>query len=133
MEKQKDYLKAHFLSLYCMVVADNDVSPLELQELYRIGHEYYGLTDVEINSAIISEGQAFYNPETLEDKVMYLYQMALIAAADGVIQQEEKVLLEKYVKKIGFHEDNASEISEFLMQEALAKTGIEDLLTRIID
>ncbi|MBR3765885.1 MAG: hypothetical protein IKL11_01840 [Muribaculaceae bacterium] len=99
MEKQKDYLKAHFLSLYCMVVADNDVSPLELQELYRIGHEYYGLTDVEINSAIISEGQAFYNPETLEDKVKYLYQMALIAAADGVIQQEEKVLLEKYVKK----------------------------------
>ena len=133
MEKQKDYLKAHFLSLYCMVVADNDVSPLELQELYRIGHEYYGLTDVEINSAVISEGQAFYNPETLEDKVKYLYQMALIAAADGVIQQEEKVLLEKYVKKMGFQEDNASEISEFLMQEALAKTGIEDLLTKIID
>ena len=131
MEKQKDYLKAHFLSLYCMVVADNDVSPLELQELYRIGHEYYGLTDMEINAAILSEGQAFYNPEKLEDKISYLYQMALIAAADGEIQPEEKILLEKYALKLGFQEENLLKISDLLLNEALSKTKIEDLFNKL--
>lgn len=131
MEKQKDYLKAHFLSLYCMVVADNEVSPLELQELYRIGHEYYGLTDAEINSAIISEGQAFYNPEKIDDKIQYLYQMALIAAADGVIQPEEKILLEKYAIKLGFQKENVHEISDFLMHEALLRTEQEDLFNKL--
>lgn len=128
---KKDCLKAHFLSLYCMVVVDNEVSPLELQELYRIGHEYYGLTPEEINSAIMTEGHAFYNPETREDKIRYLYQMALIAAADGKIQQEEKILLEKYAIKLGFQKENVSGISDFLMQEALSHTSIDDLLNKL--
>lgn len=131
MEKQTDYLKAHFLSLYCMIIADNEVSPLELQELYRIGREHYKLTDSEINSAIISEGRAFYNPEKLEDKISYLYDLALIAAADGEIQTEEKILLEKYALKLGFQKENVPEITEYLLNEALSNTKIEDLFNKL--
>ena len=74
-----------------MIVADQDVSTLELTELYRIGKEHYGLDDKEINFAIISEGPGFYSPERVEDKIKYLYELALIACADGKIEDEEKI------------------------------------------
>lgn len=124
----EEKLKSHFLSLYCMIVADQDVSTLELTELYRIGKEHYGLDDKEINFAIISEGPGFYSPERVEDKIKYLYELALIACADGKIEDEEKILLEKYALKFGFLDENINSIIDFLLKNAIQKNTLEKVL-----
>ena len=121
-------LKSHFLSLYCMVVADGDVAISELNELYRIAKEDYGLTQEEIEKAVLSGGSAFYIPETTEEKVKYLYYLALIAAADGVIVDAEKVLLKNYAKKFGFLDENTDEIVNILLKYAKGKKSIDEIL-----
>lgn len=124
-------LKKHFLSLYCMIVADLDVSPSELEELYRIGKEHYNLTDIEINQAIIGEGPAFYNPSTTEDKIKYLYELALIACADGKVEPEERILLEKYISQFGFLDENVSSIADFLIENVQKKEKPENIINSI--
>ena len=106
-----------------MVVADGDIAISELNELYRIAKDY-GLTQEEIEKAVLSGGSAFYIPETTEEKVKYLYDLALIAAADGVIVDAEKVLLKNYAKKFGFLDENTDEIVNILLEYAIEKNQL---------
>ena len=48
MEQELSKKKLQFLDLYCMVLADGIVHPKEMETLYRIGLENYGLTEDEI-------------------------------------------------------------------------------------
>ena len=121
-------LKSHFLSLYCMIVADGDVAISELNELYRIAREDYDLSQEEIEKAILSGGSAFYIPEATEEKIKYLYDLALIASADNVIADAEKVLLKNYAKKFGFLDENTDEIVNILLEYAQEKKSIDELL-----
>ncbi|MBD5329010.1 MAG: hypothetical protein HDS03_03860 [Bacteroides sp.] len=120
-------LKSHFLSLYCMIVADGDVAICELDEMYRIAREYYGLTQEEINKAVLSGGSAFYIPETAEEKVRYLYDLALIAVADG-LEEAEIVLLKNYAIKFGFLEENIDDLVDVLLEYAQRKASPEEVL-----
>ncbi|MBD5175963.1 MAG: hypothetical protein HDT05_00880 [Bacteroidales bacterium] len=120
-------LKSHFLSLYCMIVADGDVAISELDEMYRIARENYGLTREEIDKAILSGGSAFYIPESDEEKIRYLYDLALIAVADG-IEDSEIILLKKYAKKFGFIDANIDDLVNVLLDFAKQKTPVETIL-----
>ena len=111
-----------------MIVADGDVAISELNELYRIAREDYDLSQEEIEKAILSGGSAFYIPETTEEKIKYLYDLALIASADNVIADAEKVLLKKYAKKFGFLDENTDEIVNILLEYAQEKKSIDELL-----
>ena len=122
LKSMDERLKKHFLSLYCMVVADQDISPTELVELYRIGKEHYNLTDIEINNAILSEGTACYIPEKIEEKIIYLYELALIACADDTIKTEERILLEKYALMFGFERGIVQEKVNYLSENFNIKT-----------
>ena len=111
-----------------MIVADGDVAISELNELYRIAREDYDLSQEEIEKAILSGGSAFYIPETTEEKIKYLYDLALIASADNVIADAEKVLLKNYAKKFGFLDENTDEIVNILLEYAQEKKSIDELL-----
>ena len=39
MEQNNNIQKAHFLNLFHIALSDNEIDPLELKELYRIGDE----------------------------------------------------------------------------------------------
>lgn len=125
-------LKAHFLSLYCMIVADQEVSFEELEELYRIGTEYYNLTDSEINHVIMHEGTAFYNPQSYEDKISYLYELALIAYADGKIVPEEQTLLEKYAIRFGIAPEKVHDLIKILLSQACKKETKENVIRLVM-
>ncbi|MBQ7041116.1 MAG: TerB family tellurite resistance protein [Muribaculaceae bacterium] len=124
-------LKSHFLSLYCMIVSDNEVSPSELEELYRIAHQFYGYSEEEINSTVLSQGTALYNPDTIEEKLQYLYELALIACADGIIKQEEIQLLKYYALEFGFKKENIDEIVEFLIANAKEKNEVNEVILKL--
>lgn len=127
-----DTLKAHFLSLYCMVMADGIVSAKELETLYRIGRENYGLSTEEINKAIVSSGTSFLVPEEAEEKVRILYEMAEIAWADGDIDPTERNLLRRYATRLGFMEENAEAIADFMLQQVKEGKSFEEVKQAIV-
>ncbi|MDD7540508.1 MAG: hypothetical protein PUK03_08110, partial [Bacteroidales bacterium] len=56
-------LKSHFINIYCMILADGKVDQEEINSMYRIGREYYGVQPEELNQLIISGDVVFYKPE----------------------------------------------------------------------
>lgn len=100
-----------------MVLADGIVEAKELETLYRIGREDYHLTPEEINAAVTSAGTTFVMPDKLADRISILYEMAEIAWADGEIDETEKSLLARYAVRLGFKEENAEGIGEFMLQQ----------------
>lgn len=121
-------LRSHFLSLYRMIVADSEISTKEKIELYNIGKSYYGLTEEEINSVVFSDEVIFYIPETEEEKILYLYDLSLIAYANNVVAEEEKLLLYEYAKKYGVLENQVEELISFLLEKASQHKSHEEIL-----
>lgn len=129
----EELLKSRFLSLYCMVMADGVVDAKELEVLYRIGRENYGLASEEINAAVVSSGTSFVAPTKLEDRVSILYEMAEIAWADGEIEPAERSLLIKYAVRLGFLEENAEGIADFMLQQVKENVSEEDAIAAIVN
>lgn len=114
-----------------MVMSDGIVAAKELEALYRIGRDTYHLTPEEINQCVISSGTSFIIPETIEERIGILYEMAEIAWADGEIDQTEKNLLRRYILRLGFLEENADNIGEFMLQQVKDHVSLEDVLKNI--
>lgn len=118
--------QAQLLALYRMVLADGNVDPREITQLYRLGVEEFGLTEVEVQEAVFTENYAVYVPEDPLDKAIFLYQMALIAAADGEIADSERELLVFYIKAFDFNSDKAIEMADILLNYALQGLSVDE-------
>ena len=106
-----------FVELYRMVLADGIAHPKEMETLYRIGVENYGLTNEQITKEIAEESFSTFIPQTPEDKIKLLYELALIAWADGVIEESEKKLLKRYAILFGIKEELSDEFVDFLLKK----------------
>lgn len=131
MEQEK--LKSFFLALYSMVLADGIVEAKELESLYRIGRENYNLTSEEINKYVVSAGTTFIVPDRLEDRISLLYDLAEVAWADGEIDETERTLLARYVVRLGFLEENADEITDFMLKQVKDGISKEDVINEIVN
>jgi len=121
--------KKMFLGLYQMVLADAEVHPKELELLYEIGKEKGGISEAEIQQAIFSPNTFIsLNSLSNDERIEYLYNLARIAWADGKIEDEEVKMLQEASKQLGFAEENVTEISEFLLEQAKEKKSFEDVL-----
>lgn len=124
--------KKMFLGLYQMLLADEEVHPNELELLYQIGREKGGISEEEIQKAIFSPN-TFVSVENLsdDDRIEYLFNLSRIAWADGKIDEKEKEILHEASKRLGFAEENSSEISEFLLEQTKAGKSFGDVLETI--
>lgn len=123
-------LKAHFLNLYKLVLSDNTIELSELALLYKIGLER-GISKDEINAIILSPGTADKIPESVEERVEYLYDLTRLAWADGVIKTEEIELIKSLCLKYEFQEEYVDNIVSFFLQEVQNGTSAEQLLAKI--
>ena len=114
-----------------MVLADGVIDIHELEALYRIGSENYGLTNQQISEAVKEAGTSFSLPDKLEDKVSLLYQMAMICVADNDVDETEMNLLRRYSLKMGFDPENVDGIVEFLISEAKSNTPEKNIVAQI--
>ena len=121
-------LKSHFLNLYSMVMADGEVSPKEKMELYRIGEDFYGVKPEEFDRLVFSDEILFYVPQTDKEKILYLYDFALIAWADGEVADVEKTTMERYAKRFGVVEEEVHSLVEFLLNKAKQHLSHEELM-----
>lgn len=123
-------LKAHFLSLYCLVVSDDNVHPKELEMLYKIGIEY-GISENEINAIVLQPNNALVAPNTIEEKVAYLFNLTRIAYADGKIVPEERSLIIKYAIKFGFPEEKSDLLVDYFYEKVKDGKVVEEILNEL--
>lgn len=120
-------LKSHFLNLYSMVIADGEVSNKEKTELYRLG-KLYGVTEKELSDLVFADDIVSYIPQEDEDKILYLYDLALIAWADGKVTDDEKYLLNVYAERFGVKKEEKEKLISYLLNEAQKKLSHEAIL-----
>lgn len=125
-------LKSQFLSLYCMVLADGIIDARELEMLYRIGIDQYGLTQKDITETVRDAGTSFVTPTTLAGKIEFLYNMAQIAYADGEIDSTERELLKKYITKMDFADENIDGIANFLFESVMSGISKEEIISQVV-
>ena len=125
-------LKSHFLRLYQMAFTDDNFDVLELQMLYHFAEER-GVGQEQLNEVLLNPSQDSIIPEELEDKIEYLYDLALMIWADGVATEDEVNTLKKYCIKFGFLEENVEDICEFLLENAKQKVSKKELINLMND
>jgi uncharacterized tellurite resistance protein B-like protein len=123
-----DIIKSHFLNLYAMALSDSQIDTVELEALYKIGEEK-GIAKTEIDEIILKPNQVkFAFPNSLEEKIVYLYDFARIILADGIVDKNERTTLELFCTRFGFEQENTSKIADFLLASAKENLDITTLL-----
>lgn len=124
-------LKSHFINIYCMILADGKVDQKELNSMYEIGTRVYNVSPEEINKVLLSGEVVFYKPESEEDRVLYLYDLACISVSDKVIPAAERMLLENYARKFDVEESQIPNLVEFLIDCAKKNLSQSELLNEL--
>jgi hypothetical protein len=127
-----DNLQSHFLNLYAIALSDTQIDTTELEVLYKIGQQR-GVNKTQIDQIILNPDKVKFSfPDTLNEKIIYLYDFAKIILADGIVDTNERKTLELFCHRFGFEETNVSTIAEFLISSAKDNLEVNDLL-RIIN
>jgi len=109
-------LKAHFLRLYQMAICDEDFSPLELKMLYKSAEER-GISSKNLDEILLNPiNSKSLIPETIDEKVEYLYDLTVMIWADGIVSENEYSALKKYVGMFGFLEENVQDIADYFIE-----------------
>lgn len=109
-------LKAHFLRLYQMAICNEDFSPLELKMLYKSAEER-GIPAKNLDEILLNPiNSKSLIPESIEEKVEYLYDLTVMIWADGIVSENEYSSLKKYVAMFGFVEENAKDIADYFIE-----------------
>ena len=114
-------LKSHFLRLYQIAFSDDDFDVLEMQMLYKFAEDR-GLTKDQLNDILLNPSHDSSIPSTLEKRVEYLYDLAVMIWADQKVTDDEYITLKKYCRKFEFLDENIDKISAYLLD--CAKNGV---------
>lgn len=121
-------LQSHFLNLYAMALADAQIDTKELEVLYKIGQEK-GVESSEIDMLILHPDKVrFTPPATLDEKIGYLYDLARVILADGIVDNSERSTLELFCARFGFEKENIPGITDFLLNSAKENIELNHLL-----
>ncbi len=123
-------LKSHFLRLYQIALSDEDFSPLEMQLLYRFAEER-DISKLELNKILTEPPGEITVPESIEKKIEYLYDFALMIWADKIITPDEENTLKKYIKKFDFLDENVDELCNYLLEGARQEKTKQSILNEL--
>ena len=125
-------LKSHFLRLYQIALSDENFSHLEMQLLYKFAEER-AISKIELDAILTGYAGDVIVPQTLEMKIEYLYDFALMIWADEVVSIDEEITLKKYIKVFGFIEENIDELSAYLLRSAKEHNPKNEILAELKD
>ena len=123
-------LKSHFLRLYQMAFSDDNFDTLEMQMLYKFAEDR-GLTKEQLNEILLNPSHDTAIPKTVEARVEYLYDLAVMIWADKVVTEDEYITLKKYCKKFEFLDENITELADYLLDSAKKGIPKEEIINAI--
>ncbi len=123
-------LKGHFLRLYQMAFADDNFDKLELEMLYKFASER-GITKEQLDWILLNPSTETSIPKSLETRVEYLYDLAIMIWADGKVDEDEYIALKKYCKKFEFLDENIEALTDYLLESAKNGVRKDDIINSI--
>lgn len=124
-------LKAHFLRLYSIAFTDDEFHPLELKMLYQFARDR-GIAEDTLNELLLNPTLVNSStPDSIEDKITYLYQFSEMIWADGKVDENERTTLKKYIKLFGFMDENIDELSNYLLDSVKNNVSLDDVLKEL--
>lgn len=125
-------VKSHFLRLYQIAFSDDDFHVLELQMLYKFAEDR-GLSREQLDDILLNPSHDSSIPDTVEKRVEYLYDLAIMIWADQVVTDDEYNTLKKYCKKFEFLDDNITQLADYLLDCAKRNVSKEEIMNNIND
>lgn len=123
-------VKSHFLRLYQIALADDEFSPLEMKLLYQFASER-NISKDQLDEILVAHSGPITIPETLEKRIEYLYDFALMIWADGVVTDDEYNALKKYCRKFDFLEEKVIPLTDYLIDSAKKGISKESILQEL--
>lgn len=123
-------LKSHFLRLYQIACTDENFDVLEMKQLYKFA-EQRGVDTEHLNNILINPVQRMEVPESIQRKIEYLYDLAIMIWADKKVTDDEYNLLKKYCGTFEFLPENITKICDYLIDCAKKETQLQDVLNSI--
>jgi len=123
-------VKSHFLRLYQIALSDENFSHLEMQLLYKFAEER-AISPLELDEILTGHAGEVTIPESLEKRIEYLYDFAMMILADKIITNDEKSALKKYIRKFEFLEENVEELCSYLLESAKENKPKEKILQEL--
>lgn len=120
-------IKSHFLRLYQIALTDEEFSPLEMRLLYKFANER-DISKVQLDEILVAHSGPVKIPETLEKRIEYLYDFALMIWADEKVTDDEYNTLKKYCRKFEFLEDKIIPLTDYLIESAKEGKSKESIL-----
>lgn len=113
-----------------MAFSDHNFDVLELKMLYKFAEER-GVIKEELDKMLLNPSHEAIIPESIEKRIEYLYDLALMIWADDVVTEDELNTLKKYCLKFSFKEENIDELSQFLLDSAKDRVSKNELMIKI--
>mgnify|MGYP000209251301 CR=1 FL=1 len=123
-------VKSHFLRLYQMAFSDDNFHVLEMEMLYKFAEER-GVTSEQLNDILLNPTHDSKIPATANERVSYLYDLAIMIWADNKVTDDEYNTLKKYCKKFEFLDENITKIADYLLDCAKKKMLKEDIINHL--
>ena len=123
-------LKSHFLRLYQMAFSDDNFDVLEMQMLYRFAEERE-ISREQLNEILLNPSHDSAIPESLEVRVEYLYDLAVMIWADQEVTEDEYTTLKKYCKKFEFLDENITQLADYLLDSAKKNVSKEEIIKSV--
>lgn len=114
-----------------MALSDMQIDTTELEIIYKIV-QTKGVDKSAIDEIILNPDKVkFTPPDSIEEKILYLYDFAKIVISDGIVDNNEKNTLKIFCIKFEFEDENIDSIVEFLIESAKNKLQNEDIIKMI--
>ena len=110
-------LKIHFLRIFQIACSDENFDMLELKQLYEFA-VHRGVDAQQLQRILIDTVFGLSIPETLDERIEYLYDLAVIIQADQNVSNDKYKLLRKFAKNFQFADENIEQICDFLLESA---------------
>ncbi len=113
-----------------MAFSDDQFDVLEMQMLYKFAEDR-GVTKEQLDEILLNPSHNSSIPETLEERVGYLYDLAIMIWADQKVTEDEYITLKKYCKKFEFLDENIPNLADYLLESAKKGIDKEDIIKEI--
>ncbi len=113
-----------------MAFADDNFDVLEMQMLYKFAEERE-ISKEQLNEILLNPSHDSSIPASLELRIEYLYDLAVMIWADKEVTEDEYTTLKKYCKKFEFLDENITQLADYLLDAAKKSISKEEIIKSI--
>lgn len=126
MESITPEQRNHLIDLYRLALVDEDFDMREVFLLTELCKKY-NVNLNEISIKLTSTEHEVLIPESVEERIKYLYELTQMAWADNIIQDCERDILRNYALRYDFLEENVDSIVDYLIDSVRDGKTLESI------